>query len=94
MDKLLSSTNGYKTYLTVFVGIGLGIAQALGYDIPVWVDPIIGFLGLGALRLAVQKQSAQAATDITGLLQTILNAVEVMPPVTPVPVPVPTVSAK
>lgn len=74
--KLISITKGYKTYITVAVGIGLGIAQALGYHIPTYVDVITGFLGLGFHRLAIQNQSAQTTQDVQALLQAILNEIQ------------------
>ena len=75
MNRLLTLLNGKKTYLAVFVGVSLGIAQALGYMAPDWLLGLVGFLGIGFQRLAIQKQSAQTTQDVQALLQTILNQV-------------------
>lgn len=76
MNQLITYLSGKKTYLAVLATIGIGIAQALGYMIPDWMYAITGALGLGAQRLAIQKQSAQTTTDVSALLQTILDQVD------------------
>lgn len=76
MNQLITYLSGKKTYLAVLATIGIGIAQALGYMIPDWAYVITGALGLGAQRLAIQKQSAQTTTDVSALLQTILDQVD------------------
>lgn len=65
---------GYKTYLTIAIGIGVGIAQALGYPIPENVDVILGFLGLGFHRLALSNASAQTTKDVQTLVQAVIDA--------------------
>ena len=76
MNSVLTFLNGKKTYLAVFVGLSLGIAQALGYMAPDWLLGLVGFLGIGFQRLAIQKQSAQTTQDVQALLETILKSVE------------------
>lgn len=53
MKSIQTFLQGKKTYITaaaIFVLAGL---QAVGVSIPDWVYPILGSLGLGALRAAV-----------------------------------------
>jgi hypothetical protein len=76
MNKVILYLSGKKTYLTVLVGLSLGLAQALGYPIPGWVDVLCGFAGIGFQRLAIQKQSAQTTQDVSALLTVILKSVE------------------
>lgn len=64
---------GKKTYITVLVGVSVGVAQALGYQIPVNVDIILGFLGLGFHRAAVSDQSQKVTQDVTALVQAITD---------------------
>ena len=47
--------SGYKTYIVSFVGAGLALAQAVWpeYVLPEWVNTVLGFLGLAALRAGV-----------------------------------------
>lgn len=72
----MNKLNGYKTYITVGVGIALGVAQALGYPIPVWVDGIVAFMGIGFQRMAIQNQSYQTTQDIAALVRVILATKE------------------
>ena len=55
MDSIFSFLDGKKTYLAAAVTAVLGAAQALGYTVPEWIYPILGALGLTALRAAVHK---------------------------------------
>ena len=80
--KFLDWTSGWKTYATVAVGIGTGVAQYYGYHIPTWVDIILGFAGLGTARLAISKQSAKTAEDVAVLVSQVLAQVTVPPTVT------------
>ena len=56
LSKVGTLLNGKKTYIVAaLVGIAAAL-QALGIDIPwVIVGPILGALGLGAVRSAVNK---------------------------------------
>lgn len=72
----MNKLNGYKTYITVGVGIALGVAQALGYPIPTWVDGIVAFLGIGFQRMAIQSQSYQTTQDIAALVKVVLATKE------------------
>ncbi len=69
--KLLSFADGWKTYLVVVIGVGLGVAQSFGIHIPNWVDVTLGFLGMGAMRAGVTKSSAVAAVDIEELVRLV-----------------------
>ena len=47
--------NGYKSYL---VAIGIGIIaglKAYGVEIPEWVFPVLGALGLGAIGHKINR---------------------------------------
>ena len=55
MGKLLALLDGYKTYVVAgLVGIG-AVLTMLGVPIPEVVWPILGALGLGAVRDAIHK---------------------------------------
>jgi len=55
LEKIGKLLQGKKTYLVaLLVGAG-AIAISLGYAIPAWVWPVLGALGLGAVRSAVDK---------------------------------------
>ncbi len=46
---------GKKTYLVaLLVGIGAAL-KVLGIDVPEWIYPILGALGLGAIRSSIGK---------------------------------------
>lgn len=60
--------NGKKTYLVAIVGALLGAAQAMDIQIPAWVWPILGALGLGFLRAGVAKAVAKTAPLILAVL--------------------------
>jgi hypothetical protein len=78
--KLLPPKTGWKTYAVVAIGIGLGIAQQQGVHVPGWVDWLLSFLGLGALRHAVTSQSAKSAAALEALGQTVFQAITVPDP--------------
>ncbi len=46
---------GKRTYIVGAVTFVIGGLQALGVDIPVWVYPMLGSLGLAALRAGAAK---------------------------------------
>ena len=53
--KVWDFLDGYKTQIiAVLVGVGAALTQA-GVDIPEFVWPLLGALGLGAIRDAVRK---------------------------------------
>ena len=56
IDKLLQ---GKKTYIMAFLVGVVGALKYLGIEIPDVVWPILGALGLGALRSAVNKRPTQ-----------------------------------
>lgn len=56
MAYLIAWLSGKKTYIIAFVGAALTLAEQLGYTPPGWALQLLGFLGLGTLRLAVAKQ--------------------------------------
>jgi hypothetical protein len=45
---------GYRTYVVAFVLFGIGAAQAVGFPIPEEVWMMLGAVGLGTLRAAVE----------------------------------------
>jgi len=56
MSKVIEFLKGKKTYI-VAVGVGVVAAlQYLGIEIPEWVWPIAGMLGLSALRAGANKK--------------------------------------
>ena len=71
--KLLSWTNGWKTYLTVAAGISVGVAQHFGYHVPGYLDWILGFLGLGFGRMAITRQSQITADAVLALITDALQ---------------------
>jgi hypothetical protein len=72
---------GYRTYAAVVVGLGLGVAQALGYSVPPEAVTLIGFLGLGAHRLALSNASAKTTEDILTLVKAVTDATQPVKPV-------------
>jgi hypothetical protein len=66
--KLISLKSGWKTYAVVLAGVGFGAAQAFGVHIPGWLDTVLGFLGLGALRHGVQTQTATVIENVLSAL--------------------------
>ena len=55
MQNLIALISGKKTYIVAGVTFILGGLQAVGYPIPDFVFPLLGALGLGALRAGVSK---------------------------------------
>lgn len=53
---------GKRTYIVGAVTFVIGGLQALGVDIPVWVYPMLGSLGLAALRAGVAKANTTTNT--------------------------------
>jgi hypothetical protein len=73
--------SGWKTYAVVLIGVGLGIAQHFGWQIPSYVDWVLTFLGMGALRHAVQTKSAKSTDDVADLVNLVLqNITQPAPP--------------
>lgn len=68
--KLLDPRKGWKTYAVCAIGLILGLMQADHIQIPTWADWALTFLGLGTLRMGVQKQSAQLAETILAAITT------------------------
>lgn len=62
--KFIDPRTGWKTYAVVIVGVGIGALEACGVHLPGWVDWVLAFLGLGAIRHGVQSQSATLAATI------------------------------
>lgn len=55
LEKVGTALQGKKTYIiALLIGVG-AVAISLGYQIPVWVWPLLGALGLGAVRSALNK---------------------------------------
>jgi len=50
---------GKKTYLVAVTTFILGGLAACGYEVPVWVYPLLGALGLTTLRAGVDKAGQQ-----------------------------------
>lgn len=50
---------GYKTYMIAAVMLGLSVAMIMGVQIPEEVWAILGALGLGTLRSAVEQTKAE-----------------------------------
>ena len=55
MTSFLNFLQGKKTYIIAILAAVTAAAQALGYVIPEWIYALEGALGLGALRVAVNK---------------------------------------
>lgn len=73
----LSWSKGWKTYVTVVVGISEGIAGALGYQTPGWLYWITGFAGLGFHRMAISDQAELTAESIRNLVNSVLTQVTI-----------------
>ena len=74
MNKILDYLKGKKTYITVAVGIAVGVAQGLGYHVPPQTDVILGFLGLGFHRAGVQAASEQTTKDVDTLVKAVIDS--------------------
>jgi hypothetical protein len=55
MQKIMNFLSGKKTYIIATAAAALAFAQAMGWAIPEWTYVILGALGLGTLRAAVNK---------------------------------------
>lgn len=55
MDKILSFLDGKKTYIIAIATAILAGLQAYGIAIPDYVYAVLGALGLGSVRAAVNK---------------------------------------
>lgn len=76
--KLLDFAKGKKTYITVAVGLAIGVYAALtGHDIPVWAYALLGFAGLGFQRSALSNQAQIATTGVLSLVQAVLSRVAI-----------------
>ena len=58
---LISKLASYKTYIVAFVGAGLALAQAFNPELslPEWLNTVLGFMGLAALRAGVAVDAAK-----------------------------------
>lgn len=52
---MIEAMNGKKTYIVAILAASGAAAQAMGYHIPDYVWPLLGALGLGAVRSALNK---------------------------------------
>lgn len=73
--QLVSWANGKKTYLAIGVGFAVAIAQALGVQIPGWVDFALGLAGLGFHRAAV-AQNTQALSAVIQAVEQLATGTE------------------
>lgn len=55
MQTILSLIEGKKTYIIAGITFIIGGLQAVGYPIPEYIYPLLGAMGLGALRAGVSK---------------------------------------
>lgn len=55
MGKVVELIEGKKTYLVAIAAAGMAAAQALGYEVPGWVETILMAAGLGSVRVAISK---------------------------------------
>jgi hypothetical protein len=55
MQQILDYLSGKKTYIIAITAAALAFANAMGWAIPEYVWALLGALGLGTLRAAVQK---------------------------------------
>ena len=74
--KFLDWPTGKKTYITVAIGLSIGVYQGLtGHTIPEWVYVLLGFAGLGFQRMAVTGQTQIATQAVEVLLQSVLSQI-------------------
>lgn len=70
-----------KTYAIVVVGVGLGVADKFGIQIPWPVGWALKLLGQPALLAAIRSESAKSADDIVRLVDDILAQITIpLPP--------------
>lgn len=84
--QFLTWKNGWKTYATVVLGIGFGVADSFHYTIPhlQTLEVVLGFMGIGFGRMAITNQSKMTAQALTLLVQDVLQQVTVPTTVTTV----------
>lgn len=75
MKRLLEFSKNKKTYAVVAVGLALGVADALGYHVPSYVEWGLAFLGLGTVRSSIKNHSAETSRAMLELVQEVLNNV-------------------
>jgi len=58
---ILTKLAGYKTYIVAFIGAALALVQAIdpALVLPDWINTVLGFLGLAALRASVAAEAAK-----------------------------------
>ena len=54
-QKIQGALAGKKSYLVALITAILGLLQAYGVNVPEWIHPILGALGLATLRAGVAK---------------------------------------
>ena len=54
-NKIWEFINGSKTEIVALLAAIAGVLIAVGVAIPVWIWPILGALGFGAVRDAIKK---------------------------------------
>ncbi len=86
--QLIDPKANWRTYATVVVGLGLGIADKAGVTVGFPWSWAIRFLGNGELIAAIRAQSGQAADDIVKVVDSVLVQVSLPaePPSPPLPV--------
>lgn len=84
--QFISWKNGWKTYATVVIGVGVGVADYFNYPIPhiQGIEVVLGFMGIGFGRMAITNQSKITAQALSTLLQDVLQQVTVPTTVTTV----------
>lgn len=79
--KLLEWTKGKKTYLTIAVGVALGVYQGVtGHDVPSYVYLGLGLLGLGFHRSALTDQTKKITELVEAVAGSILTQITVPDP--------------
>lgn len=69
-----------KTYALVVIGVGLGVADKFGIQIPWLVSWALKLLGQPALLAAIRSESAKSADDIVRLVDDILAQITIPSP--------------
>lgn len=55
LEKLGQALQGKKAYIVAILIAAGAAGVSLGYVVPEWIWPILGALGLGAVRSAIDK---------------------------------------
>lgn len=82
MNKLISFTQNKKTYAVIAVGLVMGVIQGLddakviNFHVPVYLDFILGLLGMGTLRHGVQASTEKTTADLAELIAQVMASVE------------------